>query len=158
VHEQVGGRSVKHTMQEIAHHPADAISLVLILRRRAIHGRHVHCLRTTAELEKRRWLVIGKKFAALLGLAAVLAVPLTAHAQCPLCAVQPPWQFADVGAVGTPGNAQQSPSGIAVSGAGGDIWGAADSFSFVYQPLRDGRVDTRASSESNTSPFAKAGV
>jgi len=72
--------------------------------------------------------------------------------------VQPPWQFADVGAVGTPGNAQGSQTTIAVSGAGGDIWGAADSFSFVYQPLRDGRVDTRVSSESNTSPFAKAGV
>jgi len=45
-----------------------------------------------------------------------------------------------------------------VSGDGSDIWRTADSFAFAYQPLRDGGVAAQVSSESNTSPFAKAGV
>jgi hypothetical protein len=84
----------------------------------------------------------------------------TAHAQTTQTSVSPPWQFTDVGVVGTPGNAQQqSPfSGMTVSGAGSDIWSTADSFAFVYQPLRDGGVFAGLSSESNTNAFAKAGV
>ena len=99
-----------------------------------------------------------KKLAAVLGLGAALSVAVPAQAQT-TSALAPPWQFADIGAVGTPGSAQQSSSfTINVSGAGSDIWGAADSFAFVYQPLRDGRVDSQLGSESNTNPFAKAGV
>jgi hypothetical protein len=98
-----------------------------------------------------------KTFGAVLGLSAVLGFAASGHAQT--TSLASPWQFADVGAVGTPGNAQQSSSfTITVSGAGSDIWGAADSFAFVYQPLRDGRVDAQLSSETNTNPFAKAGV
>jgi hypothetical protein len=100
---------------------------------------------------------MNRTFGAVLGLSAVLGFAASAHAQT--TSLAPPWQFADVGAVGTPGSAQQSSSfTISVSGAGSDIWGAADSFAFVYRPLRDGRVDAQLSSETNTNPFAKAGV
>jgi hypothetical protein len=103
---------------------------------------------------------MNKTFGAVLGLTAVLGFAASAHAQGTPSSVSPPWQFADVGVVGTPGNAQQASasSGMHVSGAGSDIWGTADSFAFVYQPVRDGSVDATLSSESNTSPFAKAGV
>jgi hypothetical protein len=84
----------------------------------------------------------------------------TAQAQTTLTSVSPPWQFADVGVVGTPGSAQQpsSTTGMHVSGAGSDIWGTADGFAFVYQPLRDGSVFANLSSQRDTNPFAKAGV
>lgn len=100
-----------------------------------------------------------KTFAAVLGLGAVLSVAAPAHAQT-TSALAPPWHFADVGTVGTPGSAQQATpnNGMKVSGAGSDIWGVADSFAFVYQPLRDGLVFAEMSSENNTNPFAKSGV
>ena len=65
---------------------------------------------------------MNKTFGAVLGLSAVLGFASSAHAQT--TSLAPPWQFADVGAVGTPGSAQQSSSfTITVSGAGSDIWG-----------------------------------
>jgi hypothetical protein len=101
-----------------------------------------------------------KKLVAACGLSAVISLVAPAHGQTTQSSVSPPWQFTDVGAVGTAGSAQQpSPfSGMTVSGAGSDIWGTADSFGFVHQPLRDGGVFASLSSESNTNPFAKAGV
>jgi len=100
------------------------------------------------------------KLIAALGFGAALLLAPVAHAQTTQTSVPPSWQFADVGATGTQGSAQQqsTTSGMSVSGAGSDIWGTADSFGFVYQPLRDGSVAAILSSESNTSPFAKAGV
>src|SRR5262249_4377061 len=45
------------------------------------------------------------------------------------------------------------------AGAGADIWGAADSFGAVTQPLSgDGVIVARVNSENGTNPFAKAGV
>jgi hypothetical protein len=47
-----------------------------------------------------------------------------------------------------------------VRGAGGDIWGAADAFHFVYRPARtdDAQILARVDDLQNTNPFAKAGV
>jgi hypothetical protein len=73
--------------------------------------------------------------------------------------VPPPWQSTDVGAVGTPGSAYQGPDAdLYIAGAGSDIWGTADSFHFVYQPIRDGKITALLGSEENTHPFAKTGV
>ncbi|PYR87482.1 MAG: hypothetical protein DMF84_31645, partial [Acidobacteria bacterium] len=71
----------------------------------------------------------------------------------------PPWQTTDVGDVGAAGTAYQGANGdLIVAGAGADIWGSADSFRYVYQPIRDGYVSARVASETNTHPFAKTGV
>ena len=101
-----------------------------------------------------------KKFAALLWSGVVLLAPPAAQAQI---APPPPWQSTDIGTVGTPGEVHLEPpgdsgSGWFVSGAGSDIWGTADSFFFVYQPLRDGAISTAVFAETATQPFAKAGV
>ena len=70
-----------------------------------------------------------------------------------------PWQWTDVGDVGTPGTVVVGPNNDwHVSGAGSNIWGTADSFVYVYQPIRDGAIFADVDSETNTSPFAKAGV
>lgn len=70
------------------------------------------------------------------------------------------WTTQDVGAVGLSGSATLSGGVWTVAGAGGAaVWGAADAFRFVYQPLSgDGQVTARVDSLQNTTPFAKAGV
>src|SRR5262249_9618449 len=74
-------------------------------------------------------------------------------------ALPSPWQTADVGDVGTPGYAYQGSDGdLFVGGAGSDIWGTADSFRFVHQSILDGEISAVIAGESNTHPFAKAGV
>jgi hypothetical protein len=45
-----------------------------------------------------------------------------------------------------------------MAGAGADIWGPADSFQFVYQPIRDGEISALVGSEEDIDPFAKTGV
>jgi hypothetical protein len=46
-----------------------------------------------------------------------------------------------------------------VKGAGTDIWGATDGFHFDWQTLSgDGSVSAHVTSQTNTSPYAKAGV
>lgn len=71
-----------------------------------------------------------------------------------------PSQSADVGDVGTPGDAFEAPDGeLFMAGAGSDIWGTEDSFRFVYRPLpSDGRVAAVVAQETNTDEFAKAGI
>jgi len=70
-----------------------------------------------------------------------------------------PWTLTDVGAVGTPGSASESNGTFTVSGAGSDIWGAADSFSAVTQRVDStAEVRARVLSEQNTNVFAKAGL
>ena len=100
-----------------------------------------------------------KKLIASVGLAAGLLCASAAEAQTRQN-VPPPWQWADIGAVGTPGHVQGNPIDFDwfAEGAGGDIWGTADSFLYAYQPLRDGSVVTSVVSQSATHPFAKAGV
>ena len=70
-----------------------------------------------------------------------------------------PWTLSDVGQVGTSGQASQSNGVFTVEGAGSDIWGAADSFAAVAQPMTgDGQLSARVVTEQNTNPYAKAGV
>ena len=46
-----------------------------------------------------------------------------------------------------------------VTGAGADIWGTADAFRFVYQPLSgDGQIVARVATVQNTNAWVKAGV
>jgi regulation of enolase protein 1 (concanavalin A-like superfamily) len=70
-----------------------------------------------------------------------------------------PWSADDVGAVGKPGGTSYSNGTFTVSGAGANIWGTADSFHFVSQPVSgDTQIVARVVTMENTSTFAKAGV
>ena len=71
----------------------------------------------------------------------------------------PPWQNADIGAVGVAGSASYNAGTYTVNGSGSDIWAAADSFHYVYQPLTgDGEITARVFTVQNTNDSAKAGV
>ena len=74
-------------------------------------------------------------------------------------ALPAPWSDSDVGAVGTPGGASYTAPTFTVMGAGADVWGTADAFNYVYQPLSgDGTIVARVASIQNIAPWTKAGV
>jgi hypothetical protein len=71
----------------------------------------------------------------------------------------PPWQTADIGAVGAVGDASYSGGTFSVSGSGADIWGTADEFRFLYQLASgDCTIVARMTAVENTDVWAKAGV
>lgn len=74
--------------------------------------------------------------------------------------VPAPWLHQDVGAVGMPGYATfDSTSTFNIVAAGADVWGNADSFHFVYEPLAgDGTIVARVAGLQNVNSRAKAGV
>lgn len=70
------------------------------------------------------------------------------------------WTCGDIGTV-VPGPGSQTLSGGSwyVTGFGNDIWGSADSFHFVSQPLAaDGSISARIVSQTNSSSWAKGGL
>jgi PKD repeat protein len=70
-----------------------------------------------------------------------------------------PWLTQDIGSVGRPGSASYSSGRFTVSGAGVNIWDAADSFRYVYQSLGgDGQIVARVATIQNTDPMAKVGI
>jgi endoglucanase Acf2 len=74
-------------------------------------------------------------------------------------ALPSPWLNSDVGAVGAAGSASHSSGVFTVRGSGADIWGNADGFQFVYQPMNgNGQIVARVTAVQNTDPWAKAGV
>jgi hypothetical protein len=69
------------------------------------------------------------------------------------------WSQADVGSPGVAGSLSRSGDSWTVIGGGADIWGTADAFRYVSQPLSgDGQIVARVVSQSNSDPWAKAGV
>ena len=71
----------------------------------------------------------------------------------------PPWQTSDIGSVGAISSAYFSSGVFIVSGSGADIWGTADAFRYVYQPMTNNcDIRARVTSQSNTDPWAKSGV
>ncbi|HEX4346403.1 MAG TPA: phospholipase D-like domain-containing protein, partial [Vicinamibacterales bacterium] len=74
-------------------------------------------------------------------------------------AVPSPWVSQDVGSTGDAGSATFASGVFTVKGSGADIWGSADAFQYVYQPVTsDQTIVARVTSEQNTSAYAKAGV
>src|SRR5262249_38066269 len=70
-----------------------------------------------------------------------------------------PWVSQDIGLTGLPGAATFDNGIFRVTGAGADIWGAEDSFQYVYQRLLgDGTIIARVTGEQDTDTFAKAGI
>jgi hypothetical protein len=73
----------------------------------------------------------------------------------------PSWQSVDVGAPITVGAADYSSSSgtFYLDGSGSDVYGANEQFHDVYQALTgDGTITARVRYQSNSSPWAKAGV
>jgi hypothetical protein len=71
----------------------------------------------------------------------------------------PPWQTSDIGSVAATGSGYFSNGVFIVSSSGADIWGTADGFRFVYQPLTNNcDISARVTSQTATDPWAKAGV
>lgn len=72
-----------------------------------------------------------------------------------------PWQSTDVGAVGNAGHASwdEYQGRFNVNGAGADIWGTADAFHYVYQPIEgNGVIRAQVSSVAGTHAWTKVGV
>ncbi len=71
-----------------------------------------------------------------------------------------PWQSADVGYVGFPGDVCYNNGTFTITASGDDIWNNADAFHSVFQPAPGGNVEViaRVVSIQNTDPWAKCGV
>jgi hypothetical protein len=70
-----------------------------------------------------------------------------------------PWSQTDIGAVGQTGSATATDGVFTVAGAGSDVWGSADAFNAVTQPLSsNATLIARVVDEQNTHMFAKAGL
>src|SRR5262249_22849065 len=85
---------------------------------------------------------------------ALVGLPISSHDNAQLAtatldsvsvtaALPPPWTQQDIGTVGVAGSAAESNGTFTVKGAGADIWGTADAFHYVYQPL-SGDTDIQA--------------
>ncbi len=76
-------------------------------------------------------------------------------------ALPSPWQSADVGSPLMAGTADYAASDQTyyVDGAGADVYGANEQFHYVYQTLNgDGTIIARLRYQTESSPWAKAGV
>ena len=72
---------------------------------------------------------------------------------------QSDWTSADIGLPLLPGSTVFGSGSLTVSFAGLDIWGIADQFRFVYQPLTgDGAIVTRVASFNGPYMYSKAGL
>jgi len=79
--------------------------------------------------------------------------------QCPY-PLPTPWRSADIGIVGVPGDVCYNNDTFRVSASGTDIWGNADAFHSVFQPVLGSNTDIIAKiiSIQNSDPWAKCGV
>ena len=69
------------------------------------------------------------------------------------------WSSQDIGAVGLAGRTSITNGVFTLTGAGADIWGAADAFHFTYQRLTgDGEIVARVATVSATHVWHKIGV
>jgi len=69
------------------------------------------------------------------------------------------WLDQDVGSVGLAGTASYSNGTFTINAAGAGIFGTADAFHFVYQPLNgDGTVIAQVVSLQGGAPYESAGV
>src|SRR5439155_14882653 len=85
---------------------------------------------------------------------------MLAHASLSAGSTLPtPWVNQDIGSVGLPGSASAAGGVFTVSGAGADIYGSADAFQAVMQPITgDVQIVARVASIQNTNTYAKAGI
>lgn len=81
-------------------------------------------------------------------------------AACGSGALPGPWVVdQDVGATGLAGCASYSAGVFTVAGAGSDIWGTADAFHFMSQPVGgNAEIVAHVTALQNTNTYAKAGI
>src|SRR5262245_33497382 len=100
----------------------------------------------------------GRRVVISLSAAWLFAAPASsALAQTPI--PQTSWVARDIGAPALAGSASLAQGVFTIDAAGSDIWGTADQFHFVYQPIA-GDVDISARIDSLTAAdaWSKAGV
>jgi regulation of enolase protein 1 (concanavalin A-like superfamily) len=69
------------------------------------------------------------------------------------------WTVSSIGNPVISGSATHSSGTFSVSGAGTDIWGSSDQFTFVHRQLRgDATIVARVATLQNINPWSKAGV
>jgi hypothetical protein len=86
-------------------------------------------------------------------------VALATSAPPPPGACPSGWTCADIGSPAIAGSQAYNNGTWNVEGAGNDIWGTADQFHFAWQTLTsDGGISAHLASQTNTDPWAKAGV
>ncbi|WP_174240681.1 chitobiase/beta-hexosaminidase C-terminal domain-containing protein, partial [Granulicella sp. S156] len=69
------------------------------------------------------------------------------------------WTDADIGAPGVAGSASYTSGTFTVSGSGADIYGTADQFNYVSQPVTGNlTITAEVTSQTDTNSWAKAGV
>jgi hypothetical protein len=87
------------------------------------------------------------------------SVTIAAGAPAPPNICPAGWSCVDVGGA-TPAGGQTLSSGTwTIQGGGGDIWSVADSYHWIWQSLAgDGSISASVSSQTNSDPWAKAGV
>ena len=72
----------------------------------------------------------------------------------------PGWHSSDIGDVGQAGSAVETNGVWTINGAGGDIWGTADAFRYLWRGVtgQGPQLNVRIDDVKNTHPFAKAGL
>jgi hypothetical protein len=106
-------------------------------------------------------LVVSSANPAILNVATFTSVSITdtAGSPPPPTGLPSPWSTEDIGIVGVTGSATYSNGTFTVAGGGLDIWGTADAFRYVFQPMTgDGEIVARVTALQNTHANAKAGV
>ncbi|MGH9411126.1 MAG: choice-of-anchor D domain-containing protein, partial [Vicinamibacterales bacterium] len=77
----------------------------------------------------------------------------------PATAPPSPWSEQDIGSTAVPGSAAYSSGVFTLKGSGADIWGTADAFHFLSQPLSgDGAIAARVATVQNVNAWVKTGV
>ena len=70
-----------------------------------------------------------------------------------------PWKGVDIGDVGAEGSDGFLNGVFTIHASGGDVWGSADAFHYVYQTLDgDGTIIARVVSQEGSNEWAKAGL
>jgi hypothetical protein len=70
-----------------------------------------------------------------------------------------PWATQDIGSVTPAGSAVWAADSFTVKGSGADIWGTADAFRYVSQPLTsNATIIARVASQTNSNGWAKSGI
>ena len=76
-----------------------------------------------------------------------------------LAPASPLWSDQNIGSPAVSGSAEYNGTTWTVSGSGSDIWNSSDQFNFASQSFTgDGSIAAQVDSQTNTDPWAKAGV
>jgi outer membrane protein assembly factor BamB len=104
-------------------------------------------------------LAVTSHNAGTLSTASFDSVAIASAAPAPSSVCPNGWSCADIGGAAPAGMQGLSGGTWTVQGGGGDIWGTADQFHFVWQPLAgDGTVSAHVTAQTSTNTWAKAGV